>query len=154
MFQKLTIVCSIALVFISCEDATVFSESKNVDREAWFYQDGVTFSPTIEETEKPYRVSVWVRHDKNYKFSNIWLKIISDEDLLDGKLNLVELKLADNSGRWIGDCSRSLCTKKIVLREEHQFTNAESFKVEVFQNMREEELIGVNSIGLLIEDVN
>ncbi len=145
------------ILFLSvyaCDSNLVYTESKNIDSKGWFKSDTLIFSPQVADISQPYNVYVWVRHTKDFENSNLWLKVISEPTITKDSTFLVNLPIADKTGKWLGDCSASLCTQKYLLKENFMFESAEAFKVEVLQYMRAEELQEVKNVGLEIEKIN
>lgn len=149
------IISFIFVVLLSaCQTDLVYTESKNIDSEGWLDVDTLVFTPQVEDIEKTYNIYAWVRHTKDYKNSNVWLKFISEPQLSSDSTGLVDIKIADKMGAWLGDCSQSLCTQRVLLKENYQFKNTSAFKVEVLQYMREENLKEIKNVGLEIELIN
>lgn len=147
------IVASIFSIY-SCETNLAYTESKSIDGSGWLKTDTLVFSPQVDDNSVPYNVYVWVRHSKDFETSNLWLKVISEPMLTQDSTFLVDVPIADKTGKWLGDCSASLCTQKILLKENYRFQDLEAFKVEVVQYMRSDDLQEVKNIGLEIEKIN
>jgi len=146
------IVLAIAVIagFTACNQEVSFVESQAIDKEGWMLNDTVTLSPSIEAADGTYDVYMWVRHSKNYDYSNIWLKVMSDPMLTKDSSYMLEIPIADKTGRWLGHCTQSLCTARVQLKSNYRFENAAAFKVDVLQYMREENLKAVRDVGLEI----
>jgi gliding motility-associated lipoprotein GldH len=149
----------IALLFIataffySCETDLVYTESIAIDSGGWLNTDTLIFGPAVENIEARYNIYVWVRHTKDFNNSNLWLKMISVPNFAKDSTYLVEIPLADKTGKWLGDCSTSLCTQKILLKENYQFQDLNAFKVEVMHYMRTDDLKEIKNVGLEFEMV-
>ena len=147
--------CVITLLSIySCETDLVYTESISIDGKGWLKSDTLVFSPQVEDNSVPYNIYAWVRHTKDFEHSNLWLKVISEPSLTADSTFLVDLPIADKTGKWLGDCSASLCTQKILLKENYRFQNLEAFKVEIVQYMRADDLQDIKNVGLEIEKIN
>ena len=133
-----------------CSGDVSFTSTVKIDESGWNANDTVTISPQIDDVSTTYDVTLWVRHDKEYDYSNLWLKLISDPLLTADSTFLQEIQLADKAGRWLGVCSQSMCTKRVLLKEGLQFDQSESFKLDILQYMREDELSSISDIGLEI----
>ena len=134
----------------SCNGDIVYTQSQSIAKQGWALNDTLVFSPVLEVSESPHDLVVWVRHTKEYAYSNIWLKVISDPVLIGGEESeaMIEVPLADKSGKWLGTCSQSMCTQKFVIRENFNVENNGAFKVAVLQYMREQILSDVKEVGL------
>jgi gliding motility-associated lipoprotein GldH len=137
----------------SCETKLFYSESIAIDSSGWLKSDTLIFSPQLENIEARYNIYLWVRHSKDYTNSNLWLKVISVPNMTTDSTYLVDIPIADKTGKWLGECSTSLCTQRILLNENFQFTDLGAFKVEVLHYMRADDLQEVKNIGLEFEMV-
>ncbi|MEZ5009218.1 MAG: gliding motility lipoprotein GldH [Chitinophagales bacterium] len=144
-------VSTIALLFTACDRTTAYSESISIPSDGWAKEHSLVFTPQIKDNAKTYNVYFWVRHTKGYKYSNIWVKLQSDPNFVNDTTGLLEIPIADQAGMWLGDCSQSMCTAKMLLKENYRFENTGAFKVEVTQYMREDILKEVKNIGLEFE---
>jgi gliding motility-associated lipoprotein GldH len=146
--QTAALTCFLLLLVIhSCRSDLAYAESKSISSGGWAVEDTLVFSPVLEQADAPCDLYVWVRHTKDYAYSNIWLKVESELDL-NTRDGLVEIKVADKSGKWLGTCSQSLCTVRLALKEDLSLDADGAFKVEVIQYMRETSLQGVRNVGL------
>ena len=141
----------LATVFQSCDSNITYTESASVHAEGWSKDTAFVFTPIINEVDETYNVFIWVRHSKKYKYNNIWLKVLSEISFGNDSTHLVEIPIADKTGLWLGDCTQSMCTKKLLLKEDVSFNQATAFKVEVMQYMREDVLKDVKNVGLEVE---
>lgn len=138
------------LIFVGCQEGAVYSERQAIDKDGWMIEDTITFSPEIDAADMPCDIYIWVRHEKDYSFSNVWLKVMSDQDLVDSENDLVEIALADKTGQWLGTCSQSLCTKKLLITERFQQDAGLAFRIDLVQYMRESSLSGIRDAGIEI----
>ncbi len=142
-----------ALSIYSCETNLVYTESIAIDSSGWLKSDTLIFTPQLENIEAHYNIYLWVRHSKDYTNSNLWLKVISVPNMTTDSTYLVDIPIADKTGKWLGECSTSLCTQRILLNENFQFTDLGAFKVEVLHYMRTDDLQEVKNVGLEFEMV-
>ncbi len=146
----------VGLVFIvvtlhSCDSKTTYTEVLSISNAGWSINDTLIFTPIIEDNTATYNIYAWVRHSKSYKYSNIWLKLIAELDIIENERGLIEIPIADKAGVWFGECTQSMCTSKVLLKENYQFEKSGAFKVEVLQYMREDILKEVKDVGLEFE---
>lgn len=141
------------LILAACGDAAAYIESAPVAKDGWNVEDGIVFTPLVEDKIATYDVYAWVRHDKSYKYSNLWLKVMTNLDWIEQQEGLVEIPIADKSGKWLGDCSSSMCTARVLLKSNYRFDTQNDFGVEIYQYMREDNLKGIKNVGLEFEKV-
>ncbi|MCP4125135.1 MAG: gliding motility lipoprotein GldH [Bacteroidetes bacterium] len=137
-------------LFTACDQEVTYAESQVIDKEGWLAGDTLTLSPSIASIDGTFDVYLWVRHTKEYDYSNIWLKVISDPMLTHDSTYMLEIPVADKMGRWLGHCTQSLCTVRVRLKDQFRFQEASAFKVDVLQYMRQDNLKDVRNIGMEI----
>lgn len=79
-----------------------YSEFRNLPQEGWAYNDTIQFIPTITDSVAQGDLSIALRHNNNYHYSNLWLEInhtINDSTI---KRDTVNITLADVYGKWHG----------------------------------------------------
>ena len=52
-----------------------FSEFRNLPVKGWIYDDTVKFVPSIEDSIATGLLTVAIRHNNEYEFSNLWLEV-------------------------------------------------------------------------------
>jgi gliding motility-associated lipoprotein GldH len=144
------LVIAFAGLTTSCDQDVAYAESKSVDKSGWLAGDTLTLSPSIIDADANYDVYLWVRHSKEYDYRNIWLKVISEPMLTNDSTFMLDIPVADKTGRWLGHCSQSLCTVRVLLQKNYRFQEASAFRVDVLQYMREETLQDVRDVGIEI----
>jgi gliding motility-associated lipoprotein GldH len=148
----------VSMTLVSCQSDVTYAESQSISN-AWSDTDTLMFSPVIEEVNAAQDLYLWVRHDKKYKYSNVWVRVESELDLdgdadSNGAGRLFEIKLADKTGKWLGTCSQSMCTAKLLIKSGLTVTEKKSFKLSVVQYMREENLANVKDVGVELVRAN
>lgn len=142
--------CLLAGIY-SCKSDLAFSGAESLPSKGWFFKDTLSFSPALEKQGATYDIRLWVRHTKQYNYSNIWVRVISEAGLTADSTGLVEIPLADKTGRWLGQCSQSYCTAEVTLAKGINLGDPGAFRIDVVQYMREETLQGIREVGVEIE---
>ena len=147
--KYLLVFLSSVLFFSSCENKYFFSEYKSVDLKNWKSTDTLNFLVNIDDSNALYDISVSIRHQKDYEFSNIWLNIINSD--FDVKKDFrVEVPLFKQDGKPYGKVSGSLCTQTIPFLKQTKFPKNGAYKIKVVQLMRKEPLNGISDVGIII----
>jgi gliding motility-associated lipoprotein GldH len=131
----------------ACKQDVAYAESRQLPREGWNATDTLVFSPVLESGEETVDLVLWIRHDKDYAYSNIWLKVITDL-AIDDEDGMIEVRLADKTGKWLGTCSQSMCTAKTILLSNYSDAEEKAVKLAVLQYMRETDLRGIRNVGV------
>ena len=134
----------------SCDTNTIYSKFQKVDKDGWTVKESLPFEFEIKDTEQPYDIEVAVRHDKNYEYSNLWVKVVNDDGKIFEDEKPTQLKLADKTGQWLGKCSNTYCTQKVLLKENFSFPDTGEYALSVRQHMRVDELEHVKAVGVVV----
>ena len=148
-FFKLFILISMVLVNISCSHKEIFFEYHSFKSAEWNRNDTIVFHVKIKEISHPYDVSVELRNNDNYPFSNIWLFV--DYKMPGGKsrTDTIGTDLADIYGKWYGT-GLSLYNLSIPYETTILFPDTGTYIYSIRQGMRIDPLKGISDIGLKV----
>ena len=131
-------------ILLACGNKPNYVEFKDITQEEWQSTDTILFTlPPLYRQDAS--TSILIRHSEQYSFQNIWLKTGVEAN----QLERIEIQLASVSGHWLGTKSGSLYTTEYELAL--PFSTSDTTQFYVVQNMRENPLLGVQSIGLKME---
>ena len=136
-----------------CVDKTVFDDTKDIENSVWKTDEKLVFEYTIADSLYLYDFYLKVRHNTNYKYSNLYLFI--DTRLPDGQWgrDTVELVLADKSGKWLGKGIGRMRDVQVLLKGAVRLPMRGEYRFELEQAMRDEELEGISGVGILINKI-
>ncbi|EAZ79601.1 gliding motility lipoprotein GldH [Algoriphagus machipongonensis] len=136
------------MVFASCTEDRVFEEFKPISNKSWGIADSLNFNLT-EVEELTNQSLIAFRFNEEYAYSNCYVRLISRDSLgviLDNQL--VNVPLFDSkTGEPMGDGFGSSYTYYDSLPFQ---LNPKTKKVTLLQYMRENELTGIEAVGLKI----
>ena len=91
----------IAFAAFSCK-SRVFELDRHIPGNTWDVKNVQAFDVPVADTLSPCDVSVNLRHNGNYAYSNIFLfiTILSPEG--NSVKDTLQIQLADNAGKWYG----------------------------------------------------
>lgn len=139
------------LTLLACGPDYLYEAERPVQSTTWTYADSLAFNFTITDTTGIYNLFLDVTHSPDYAYENLYTRILTafpGGQKLDQTLSL---ELADNTGRWAGDCGGDRCITRIPLQENAFFDAAGQYVITVHQHMRKAALPGVMAIGLAVE---
>ncbi|WP_395044744.1 hypothetical protein [Flavobacterium sp.] len=151
MKTKILLSLSLLLLLVSCNSNTIYSEFKNdFDSNRWLKADAKTFEFTIDEDAQLYDIIFDFSHVYDYQFSSIPINfIIESPNSLQEKFT-IDLKIKDNSGKDIGDCSGDICDLKFKIKEKYKLEKGK-YKVIISNNFKADYLPNVIGVGLDVE---
>jgi gliding motility-associated lipoprotein GldH len=140
-------------VLNACDPGRLHEENKLIPSDRWFYKNTIPFEVQIKDTHQLYNVYVNVRIGADYKYSNLfmWVNTTNPEKKTDQRR--VEIKLADEGGKWLGSGLGDLYDYQFPVFQKIKFPNSGFYRFELEQNMRDDTLSFVKSVGVRIEEV-
>lgn len=137
----------------ACDPGRVYDDNKSIPADTWFYKNAIPFEVQITDTTKLYNVYVNLRVTSDYKYSNIfmWVNTTNPEKKTDQRR--VEIRLADEGGKWLGSGLGDLYDYQFPVFQKIKFPSSGFYRFELEQNMRDDTLNFVKSVGVRVEEV-
>lgn len=140
-----------ALLFVACDKNRIYEENRVVDKGIWNIDNRIRFETTISDTNLRYNVFLNVRNSMQYPYSNIYLFL--DTRFPDGRIarDTIDCMLADYDGRWLGTGVGSVKFNQFLFQQGVSFPQKGTYRFDIQQAMRVNDLIGIHDIGIRIE---
>ena len=137
-------------LFSSCGKDTVYNEYQSVRNKTWNKQDVYFFKFEIKDISVAYNVSLQIRNNDLYSYQNLW--IINEEAQPSGVSvkDTIEHMLADDFGKWTGN-GITLFQSRINLKDNYHFPDTGKYTIGIRHGMRDDDLKGIENVGLFIE---
>lgn len=134
-----------------CNSDRVFEEYQGMQSLNWAIEDTVAFEVKTSDHPLSSISTIGIRYNDTYSFHNLYVRVLLADSLGNNLLDsLVNIELFDpKTGRPLGDGFGNVYTKYDTLPWIGS-TPKEKLRVQFVQYMREEELKGVESVGLKI----
>jgi gliding motility-associated lipoprotein GldH len=118
----------------------------------WEKEKEYYFTFLIDDTTALYNITFEVRNNSLYPYQNLW--IFCTERLPAGTMrrDTIECMLADEFGKWNGT-GISLFQSGFPIRAGHKFPFEGKYSFSFRQGMRNDTLVGIQNIGLRVEQV-
>lgn len=127
----------------------VYDQFQGVKNKGWHWKEPKRFDFEITDEGMLYNVTAQLRITGSYFYSNIWLKYELKGPETDKK-NEFRILLADNTGKWLGKGRNNLINFSAELLKNVKLKKGK-YSMVIYQNMQDEELVGVNDIGIRVE---
>ena len=149
VFFKLSVFILIFGGIISCSPKEIFFHFHSFTNAEWTRDNPAVFNVEIEDNSQPYNVSIELRNNNDYPFSNIWLFV--DYKMPDGssRVDTVGADLADIYGKWYGK-GLSLYNLSIPYETSFLFPDTGTYVFSIRQGMRIDPLKGISDVGLKV----
>ncbi|POY39129.1 gliding motility lipoprotein GldH [Solitalea longa] len=151
MFRKTCLfsgVIAITLFLFSCTDSSVYNNTLTIAPKGWFSNDKAVYDVKLDQTGT-YSIYLNLRHTDDYKYSNIFFRMyVKNPDGKHQTVRIIEVKLAEKDGRWLGSGSGKLVARKVFLTDGIKFSQAGSYRIELEQYMRDDPLKEISDVGI------
>lgn len=139
------------LFFVSCNSNRIYDEYKEIPEYIWHKNYIAPFEIQIPDTNSEYNIYINIRHTSAYQYKNIWLKIFITFPEGEKNNELIELMLAEESGKWLGSGMGDIWDNSILVKERVRFPVSGKYKFEFQQYMRQDRLPFIMDVGIAIE---
>lgn len=143
---------SMILFLSSCEKNRIYEANVPIKNNTWDSNFTPSYTVDIRDTTLLYNLYVDVHHTEIYPFQNIWLLVTTrfpDSTKLSRR---IEVMLANDEGKWFGESLGEICDYRTLIQENAFFTKPGTYTFTFGQIMRQDELPGIMSIGIRVEN--
>ncbi len=149
---KLTV--SLFLCFLSlvaCDSNVVFEKNIKLDDNRWAQGTVIKLETEIKDTISPMNLYINVRNASGYQFRNLFVFLTTITPENNKSRDTLELILADDAGKWLGDGMGDIWDNRILFKQNFQFPSAGKYTFELEQAMRIDPLPQIMDAGIRIE---
>lgn len=131
-----------------CEKSYFYSKSEIVPGDTWIYDFKPAFEVNITDIEKPYNIVLDITHSMDYPYQNIYFQFHATDPDGTTATTLVPANFANKGGVWYGNCDSEWCELEVVLQQNLKFNKAGTYRFQLEQYMRTENLEGIKKVGI------
>lgn len=144
----------IILSFAACDTNKVFDSNFTLPEKGWNDKSAVVFKDVlITDTISLHNFYINVRNSDDYRYSNLYLFLITKFPNGKRSRDTIEIKLAELNGKWLGKGFGHLKDNQVLVRKALRFPMSGKYEFTIEQAMREEVLKGIRNIGIRIERI-
>ncbi len=141
----------VCLLFTSCQEQALYDVHTPLENKGWSYNFKPNYLVTIRDTSLHYDVSLNLRHNDQYKYSNLFVVFTLEDVDLKRTVTNHEFKLAEADGRWLGSGSGFIYSYTFPIVQKIKFDKPGIYLMQLEQNMRDEPLMHIEDIGIRVE---
>ena len=141
------------MILSSCDRKRVFEEFIPIQGQSWNSNNILHFNANMIDTAIVHNVYISVRNTGNYEYSNLYLFVTAHSPNGNFVRDTVEIKLADEHGKWFGKGAASVYTLYYPYKINIRFPFRGIYTFDIEQAMWIKDLKHINDIGLRIEKV-
>jgi len=153
MIANLFRILFIFLIISSCSQKKLIDKFIDFDENGWNSNAPSIFYFSTKDLNHTTNISFRIRYDISYPYQNFYYGyyVLDSLDTI-AKKNLKEIILFDEkNGKPIGSgISKTFILEEKII-ENLMFKKKSSFSIHIYQMMREENLLGIKSLGILVE---
>lgn len=147
-YSLLSIIAGLMFMLSSCETESYYDYSLPLPEGIWAQDSSLVFNVPIDDTTALYDFFLNLRHRTDYPYANLYLFIRSTMPDSTVAQDTLELQLAQTNGKWLGSGNGSLRYNHFILRHQLRFAKTGNYQFEVTQGMRQQQLIGIENVGI------
>ena len=140
------------LVFNSCDKNRIYEKNTTIEKYVWDSKAKPVFTVDILDTSVLYNLYVNVRHAEIYPYQNIWLIVSTKFPDSTFASKRIEIMLANQEGKWFGEGLGDIWDYRSLIQENAFFDKPGTYTFSLEQNMRQDPLPGIMSVGIRIEN--
>lgn len=152
MKKKFLLLFFTFFVFISCADNHFRQFDILPEDQRWMALDKKVYEFDIANESQRYTIVFQFSHVYGYQFASIPLNVSIESP--DGKIEVinVDLKIADDSGKQLADCSGDVCDLFYKIKERTKLQKGK-YKITISHSFKGPYLPNVIGLGLNVENV-
>lgn len=154
MNRIIAVIVLLSALFVSCDRDAIYDQSVLIPNETWNADTLATFTVPVTDTVAAYNLYVNLRNTPDYQFQNLYLFI--DIHAPNGAFlrDTFECYLADDHGKWMGKGRGKIYDNRFLYRQAVKFSTPGSYRIELQQAMRVDNLKGLVNVGVRMEQDN
>ena len=127
----------------------LYTEFRHIPACGWLKESPLHFTPSYADSTHRYNISLAVRHDSEFTFSNLsmTIDIFGNDSIIERKR--VNLNLADSAGNWLGSGFGALYQLQAPLRAGTRA--GEVTKIVVWQSLDTDTLSHLTEVGIILK---
>ena len=141
----------LCIFFNSCDNNVLFEENVKLPENRWDQKNIVELKTEIKDTITPHNIFINVRNAGGYQFSNLFVFFTTHTPSGKTERDTVELTLADEAGKWLGDGLGDIWDNKLLFKKNFHFPEKGTYTFQLEQAMRFNPVPQIMDVGLRIE---
>ncbi|MFT4522143.1 MAG: gliding motility-associated lipoprotein GldH [Bacteroidia bacterium] len=142
---------SAIVYFSACNSAILIHTTEEVPNGIWTVSDTLSSSFVVTDTFHVHNIWINTRLSQEYAFSNLYLSYTL---LGPGGMNISEVtdfQVTNKAGKWLGSGFAELHSYSFPIFENLPLKTMGTYRVNVVQHMRVDDLAGVKDRGIKVE---
>jgi gliding motility-associated lipoprotein GldH len=134
---------------LSCGPRVIFDQKVSISG-PWLYDNNIKFDFEVTDETKKYDLILILSHSDVFSYENLYINATTVFPDGTKTTNQVSLQLADENGKWLGDCSGNNCTIPLEMSSAAYFKALGKYSISLDQFSRKDSLDGISAIELKV----
>jgi gliding motility-associated lipoprotein GldH len=148
--SKVILLAGILLVMAACGRSSLYDEMVTLPEEGWYKDELAKFEVMIDDTVQGYDFYLNIRNDVEYRYSNLYLFMITRFPNGNVSRDTLECILATPEGKWLGKGWGAVKENTLLLNPNMRFPLKGKYEFLFQQAMRTDTLKNIRDIGIRI----
>ena len=145
---------AIVLGLTACGPNYVYQSDLPIANSQWMYRDSMVFDFNIKDSSRLYNLYLNFAAQKDYATENIYVRLNTVFPSGQRLSTVRSFNIFDAQGKILGKTSGNSAKQHIMLQENTLFNELGQYRIVVEQFMRHDSLLGINAVGLDIEQLD
>jgi gliding motility-associated lipoprotein GldH len=142
------------LLFASCDCSKVFDLYQDIDSSGWSSAETLDFEVEIDAQEGVlFNYLIGLRNNNDYLYANMFFFVGLESPDGERQIDTLQYLLAEPGGKWLGSGVGEI-KHNLFKFKENQTMQSGVYKFSISHGMRDDLLLGVEDVGLRIEESN
>lgn len=142
----------VLMLFVQCDSPHFYQNQVSI-KNSWNINTPVNFEFNIQDSTSNYDFFLLSRNNNEYPYSNLYLFTELTNPKEEVFRDTLQYYLAFQDGEWVGTGS-SLKELYLLYRENISLKDTGTYKLSVWHGMREDQLIGIEDLSLIVDKSN
>lgn len=151
------LMCIISLfaVLISCSQADSYSHYITISSGKWAKDASLSFQmdSILVDVNKRYDISLEVINSNQYPYQNLWLSVSHNLNDTIFVNDTIEVKLADEYGRWLGSGAVGLFQCEVPYKTSVSLDTTYTYTIKINHAMQDAMVKGIEKVGVIVREV-
>jgi len=134
----------------ACKMNSIYDESISIENSSWYKDDLAKFEVAIDDTIQSYDFYINIRNTTDYRYSNLYVFLITRYPNRNVSRDTIEFVLADIEGKWFGKGWGAVKENSVLLSSNMRFPLKGTYEFKIQQAMRQDTLDGISNIGIRV----
>ena len=149
-------IISLFAIFVSCSQADPYSHYLTIPAGKWAKDASLSFQmdSMIVDLNKRYDISLELINNNQYPYQNLWLNVSHNLNDTIFVSDTIEVKLADEYGRWLGSGAAGLFQYEVPYKTAISLDTTYTYIIKINHAMQDAMVKGIEKVGVIVKEMD